>query len=227
MERDTNNTTTVSPENKSNKLRRSSKEAREARKHIHYALQLREQNQDAPHKKLIIPTRYMKKATALSIHLSALALGLTRHIQQNSAARCVLLGLTLAALWRISADGLYRRGSRKNSVTVHGASRLSSSSMSFPSWIRFSRLVMVLECCQLDLRRSPADDSTRNFRVETKTGVCIEKGVTILLMLSRPLKLFHLLDGIMTTAHRPTWAAAQAAASDVGNWSTGGERNNC
>ena len=27
----------------------------------------------------------------------------------------------------------------------------------------------------------------------------------------------------MTTAHRPTWAAAQAAASDVGNWSTGGE----
>ncbi|CAN0462830.1 unnamed protein product, partial [Ectocarpus sp. 8 AP-2014] len=25
----------------------------------------------------------------------------------------------------------------------------------------------------------------------------------------------------MTTAHRPTWAPAQAAASDVGNWSTG------
>ncbi|CAM9412266.1 unnamed protein product [Ascophyllum nodosum] len=27
----------------------------------------------------------------------------------------------------------------------------------------------------------------------------------------------------MTTAHRPTWVAAQAAASDVGNWSTGGQ----
>ncbi|CAN0280543.1 unnamed protein product [Ectocarpus sp. 4 AP-2014] len=27
----------------------------------------------------------------------------------------------------------------------------------------------------------------------------------------------------MTTAHRPTWAPAQAAASDVGNWSTGGQ----
>ncbi|CAM9497365.1 unnamed protein product [Choristocarpus tenellus] len=27
----------------------------------------------------------------------------------------------------------------------------------------------------------------------------------------------------MTTAHRPTWAAAQAAASDLGNWSTGGQ----
>ncbi|CAN0305032.1 unnamed protein product, partial [Ectocarpus sp. 12 AP-2014] len=28
----------------------------------------------------------------------------------------------------------------------------------------------------------------------------------------------------MTTAHRPTWAPAQAAASDVGNWSTGGRK---
>lgn len=27
----------------------------------------------------------------------------------------------------------------------------------------------------------------------------------------------------MTTAHRPTWVAAQGAASDVGNWSTGGK----
>lgn len=31
----------------------------------------------------------------------------------------------------------------------------------------------------------------------------------------------------MTTAHRPTWAAAQAAASDVGNWSTGGTKRIC
>ncbi|CAN0543680.1 unnamed protein product, partial [Ectocarpus sp. 12 AP-2014] len=28
----------------------------------------------------------------------------------------------------------------------------------------------------------------------------------------------------MTTAHRPTWAPAQAAASDIGNWSTGGKK---
>ncbi|CAM9119112.1 unnamed protein product [Discosporangium mesarthrocarpum] len=27
----------------------------------------------------------------------------------------------------------------------------------------------------------------------------------------------------MTTAHRPTWVAAQSAASDLGNWSTGGQ----
>lgn len=31
-------------------------------------------------------------------------------------------------------------------------------------------------------------------------------------------------DSSMTTAHRPTWAPAQAAASDVGNWSTGGTK---
>lgn len=39
------------------------------------------------------------------------------------------VGLTFAALWRMAADGLYRRGSKKNSVTVHGASRVSCVSM--------------------------------------------------------------------------------------------------
>lgn len=66
-----------------------------------------------------------------------------------------------------------------------------------------------------------------------ETGVCdILKGVTILQLETaietRPasLYIFCLWYGIMTTAHRPTWVAAQAAASDVGNWSTGGERDN-